>query len=101
MDFIKEDNRIYATGEDGNVVAEVTFPVKDGIATIDHTFVADSLRGQGIAGKLMEEAVAKIQADGNKIAATCSYAVSWLKKHPEVQHIDTDAPLACKLGGRH
>ncbi|MBP5575344.1 MAG: N-acetyltransferase [Treponema sp.] len=101
MDFIKEDNRIYATGEDGNVVAEVTFPVKDGIATIDHTFVADSLRGQGIAGKLMEEAVAKIQADGNKIAATCSYAVSWLGKHPEVQHIDMDAPIACKLGGRH
>ncbi|MBR0124003.1 MAG: N-acetyltransferase, partial [Treponema sp.] len=72
MDFIIEDNRIYASAEDGNVVAEITFPTKDGIATIDHTFVADSLRGQGIAGKLMEAAVAKIQADGNKIAATCS-----------------------------
>ena len=64
MDFIIEDNRIYASAEDGNVVAEITFPAKDGIATIDHTFVADSLRGQGIAGKLMEAAVAKIQADG-------------------------------------
>lgn len=101
MNFIIEDNRIYATGEDGNVVAEITFPAKDGITTIDHTFVADSLRGQGIAGKLMEAAVAKIQADGNKIAATCSYAVSWLGKHPEVQHVAADAPLACKLGGRH
>ena len=99
MDFIIEDNRIYAKGEDGNVVAEVTFPAKDGVATIDHTFVADSLRGQGIAGKLMEAAVAKIQSDGNKIAATCSYAVSWLGKHPEVPHIDTGAPLACKLHG--
>ena len=101
MNFIIEDNRIYASEEDGNVVAEITFPAKDGIATIDHTFVADSLRGQGIAGKLMEAAVAKIQADGNKIGATCSYAVSWLGKHPEVQHVDADAPLACKLGGRH
>ena len=97
MDFIIEDNRIYASAEDGNVVAEITFPAKDGIAT----FVADSLRGQGIAGKLMEAAVAKIQADGNKIAATCSYAVSWLGKHPEVHHVNTDAPLACKLSGRH
>ena len=47
MNFIIEDNRIYASAEDGNVVAEVTFPAKDGIATIDHTFVADSLLPSG------------------------------------------------------
>lgn len=84
MDFKTEQNRIYAEDPTGKVIAEITFPVKDGIATIDHTFVDESLRGQGIAGKLMEAAVKKIQADGNKIAATCSYAVAWLGKHQEV-----------------
>lgn len=101
MNFITESNRIYANDESGKVIAEITFPAKDGVATIDHTFVDESLRGQGVAEKLMEAAVAKISTDGKKIAATCSYAVAWLGKHPEVPHIDTGAPVACKVDGRH
>ena len=101
MNFITESNRIYANDESGKVIAEITFPAKDGVATIDHTFVDESLRGQGVAGKLMEAAVAKISIDGNKIAATCFYAVAWLGKHLEVPHIDTGAPVACKVDGRH
>lgn len=49
MEFKTEDERIYATDADGKVIAEITFPVSDGIVTIDHTFVDKSLRGQGIA----------------------------------------------------
>jgi len=44
MDFKTEQNRIYAEDPTGKVIAEITFPVKDGIATIDHTFVDESLR---------------------------------------------------------
>lgn len=83
MDFRIEDNRIYASDESGKVIAEVTFPAKDGIAVIDHTYVDNSLRGQGIAGQLVQLAADKILADGNKIAATCPYAVGWLRRHPE------------------
>ena len=73
MDFITEKDRIYATDPSGNVIAEVTFPSEDGVSTIDHTFVDPSLRGEGIAGKLVKLAADKILAEGNKIAATCSY----------------------------
>ena len=83
MDFITEKDRIYATDPSGNVIAEVTFPSEDGVSTIDHTFVDPSLRGEGIAGKLVKLAADKILAEGNKIAATCSYAVAWFKRHPE------------------
>lgn len=82
MNFITEHSRIYAEDESGKVVAEITFPAKDGVATIDHTFVDESLRGQGVAGRLMEAAVAKIRADGNEVAATCSYAARWLRDSP-------------------
>ena len=75
--------RIYAEDENGRLIAEITFPAQDGVATINHTFVDDSLRGQGVAGKLVKAACEKIRTDGNKIAATCSYAASWLEKHPE------------------
>lgn len=81
MEFHHERNRIYAAGPDGALLAEITFPEKEGVAVIDHTFVHESLRGQGVARKLMEEAVAAIEAQGWKVGASCSYAVSWLEKH--------------------
>lgn len=83
MDFITESNRIYATDPSGRLIAEVTFPTRNGVSIINHTFVDDSLRGQGIAGELVKLAADKILADGNKIAATCPYAVVWFKRHPE------------------
>lgn len=83
MDFKIEKDRIYATDPSGNIIAEVTFPTKDGVSTIYHTFVDDSLRGQGIAGKLVKLAADKILAEGNKIEATCPYAVEWFQQHPE------------------
>ncbi len=77
MNFITETDRIYATDPSGKIIAEVTFPTKDGVSTIDHTFVDPSLRGQGIAGKLVKLAADKILSEGNRIAATCRYAVAW------------------------
>lgn len=83
MKFITESDRIYATDAAGNVVAEVTFPTRNGVSTINHTFVDPSLRGEGVASKLVQLAVDKILADGNRIAATCSYAISWFRRHPQ------------------
>jgi predicted GNAT family acetyltransferase len=48
---------------------------------IDHTFVDESLRGQGIASKLVQAAVDEIESKGGVVKATCSYAVNWLDKH--------------------
>ena len=83
MEFVIEKDRIYAEDSAGKLLAEVTFPAKESVSTIDHTFVDDSLRGQGIAGKLVKMAADTILAEGNKIAATCPYAVGWFEKHPE------------------
>ena len=78
MDFIKEPNRIYAKDEN----AEVTFPEsEEGVCTIDHTFVDDSLRGHSVASKLVEAAVSQIKEQGKKVNATCTYAQAWLERH--------------------
>ena len=99
MDFITEKDRIYATDPSGKVIAEVTFPTKNGVSTIDHTFVDPSLRGEGIAGKLVKLAADKILAEGNQIAATCSYADVWFKRHPEY-HLVSAGPVACRIDRR-
>ncbi len=83
MKFITQTDRIYATDGNGRLVAEVTFPTVDSVSYINHTFVDPSLRGQGIAAKLVKAAADKILADGNTIAATCPYAVVWFEKHPD------------------
>ena len=72
------------------LAAEITFPDRDGAAEIDHTFVDDSLRGQGVAGELMRAAVDQIRAENKRARAVCTYARSWFEKHPE------EADLLCR-----
>ncbi|MBC5722205.1 N-acetyltransferase [Lawsonibacter sp. OA9] len=83
MEFQHERERIFALDEQGKLVAEVTFPVSEGVADIDHTFVDQSLRGQGVAGQLLDAAVRQIRMEGLRAKATCSYAAKWFKEHPD------------------
>lgn len=79
--FIKEKERIYMKGEDDRILAEVTFPeIESGVYDINRTFVDDSLRGQGMANKLVTEAVNQIRSGGNTVSASCSYAIKWLEE---------------------
>ena len=81
MSYIKQENRIYMQDEEGKLVAEITFEeIDNGVFEINHTFVDESLRGQGIASKLVEAAVQEIEVRGGKVTASCSYASKWLEK---------------------
>ena len=82
MNFKIENNRIFKEDEAGQVIAEITFPeTSPGVFVIDHTFVDSSLRGQGVASKLVQAAVDEIKKRGGDVKATCSYAATWLKEH--------------------
>ena len=88
MDFQYEESRIFLPdGKDG-ILAEITFPTgPDGIAVLNHTFVDDRLRGQGVAARLVEAAVHTLRARGQKARATCSYALNWRRNHPEASDV--------------
>ena len=88
MEFQKETNRIFAEDESGKVIAEVLFPeVREGVVSIDHTFVDDSLRGQGVAGELMETVYEILKEDGRKAELVCGYAVKWYGDNPDKNDI--------------
>jgi predicted GNAT family acetyltransferase len=88
MNFIHENNRIYLEADNHQPIAYVTFPrIDDNVINIDHTFVDSSLRGQGIAGRLMEEAVAHLRDHNLKARLTCSYAVKWFEEHPDCSDV--------------
>lgn len=88
MDFQKQEGRIFALGTGGELLAEVTFPTgPDGIADINHTFVDESLRGQGVANQLLQAAAQELRAQGRKTKTSCWYAAQWFAKHPQEQDL--------------
>ena len=93
MEFISERNRIYAV-EGGEEVAEVTFPERDGVYVINHTYVDDRFRGQGVASELVRRAVEEIERRGGQVKATCSYAKLWLARN---RGCEITSPLSCPL----
>ena len=80
MQFLKEENRIDAMNNNNETIAEVTFyEIENGVYNIDHTFVDDSLRGQGIGSRLVKEAIDTIKEKGAKVEATCPFASKWME----------------------
>lgn len=107
MNWIYKNGRIYSVNEENELMAETTFIFKEnGEVDIDHTYVHPVLRGQGVAGEMMEVVAKHLKEKGLKATATCSYANTWLKKHKDAysdiisQDIDDEA-IACKVDGKH
>ena len=75
-------------------LAFVSFPERDGVYVINHTYVDDRLRGQGIASELVRRAVEEIESRGGQITATCSYAQLWLARN---RGRAISSPLSCPI----
>lgn len=52
-----------------------------------HVEADPALRGTGAAGSFMQALAEHARAEGLKLAPRCSYAVAWLKRHPEFDDI--------------
>lgn len=87
MAFCVSEN-VITYKENDKVLAEVAFP-PTGIGTVDicKTHVDDALRGQGMAGQLMERTVLELRRTNRKAVATCSYATKWFAEHTEYTDI--------------
>lgn len=93
MEYITYKNRIAAV-VDGEEVGEVTFPEREGVFVINHTYVDDRLRGQGVASELVRRAVEEIEHRGGRVEATCSYAALWLARN---RGCELTSPLSCPI----
>jgi predicted GNAT family acetyltransferase len=59
----------------------------NGVLTLPHVEADMPLRGTGAAGRLMEQVAAAARAEGAKIRPLCSYAVAWMRRHPETNDL--------------
>lgn len=101
MKFIHEQNKIYVKDENDKVIVLATFPfVEENVINVDHTFVDPSLRGQGIASKLMNEVYNHAKEKCYKVINTCPYAVAWFNKNADkcdVLSPKSSKNVACKI----
>ena len=59
------------------------YAVQGDTRIILHVEAEPELRGTGAAGTFMRSLAEHARAEGLKLAPRCSYAVVWLKRHPE------------------
>jgi predicted GNAT family acetyltransferase len=68
----------------GGFEAEMTYRrIAPNAIAIDHTYTPPEFRGQNIAFRMMERAIADARRDGIKIRPECSYAVIQFRRHPD------------------
>lgn len=88
MNFKFETGRLWHE-TDGQADAEILFSViNDGKTwSIDSTLLAAELRGQGVAGKMLADLVAKAREANVTLKPVCSYAWKKFFETPEYQEI--------------
>ncbi len=92
MSTIKQgESKFYIGDDEASPQAEIDYRQGEGNNLIvDHTYVADELRGQGIAGKLVEKMVNHARKEGKKIVPECTYAKSKMENTPAYHDVLAD-----------
>ncbi|WP_042148552.1 GNAT family N-acetyltransferase [Paucisalibacillus sp. EB02] len=83
MTEIKQGQAKFFIGKDEvNPKAEITYQKdSNGNLVVDHTYVSDELRGQGMAGQLVDKVISYARQEGVKIVAECSYAQKYIDRN--------------------
>ncbi len=88
INILEGENRFYVNDKDGNMLAEVAFvPTGEKLTIIDHTYVDEKLKGQGVGKKLVYKVVEKMRGEHRKIIPLCPFAKHEFDTTPEYQDI--------------
>ena len=72
---------------DGEARATLTYQREGDRIIYDHTFVPVEFRGQGVAAKLVETALAEARTENLTIVPQCSYVETYIARHSEHQDL--------------
>lgn len=68
-----------------DVTGHVEYELAGDVMTLTHTIVPSAIGGRGIAGALVKAALDHARDEGWKVVPQCSYADTWMQKHPDYQ----------------
>ena len=73
--------------KDDQTLGEITWTLLGDVMVMDHTFVSPTLRGQGVAKKLLNRSADFAREKEYKMEAVCSYVVSAFEQSDEYEDI--------------
>lgn len=65
------------------VEAELAYRREGNTLAITHTGVPEAIGGRGIASDLVRAAFEFARGEGLRVRPLCSYAMAWIRRHPE------------------
>jgi uncharacterized protein len=71
---------VFEYEKDGEKLAEIEWTQHDNVMDMTHTYVSDTLRGQGVAKKLLDKAADYARENQLKMNGICSYVVAAFEK---------------------
>lgn len=81
-------NKLYIGDDPQAPLAEIHFvEIGDDRLDVDHTFVSETLRGQGIGDLLVERVVDYARQHGKKIIPTCPFVKNRLERNKQYHDI--------------
>ena len=81
------DAYAYVYEKDGQTLGEITWTLMGDVMVMDHTFVSPTLRGEGVAKKLLDQSAEHAREKNYKMEAVCSYVVAAFDKSSEYDDI--------------
>ena len=69
--------------DQGERIAFMDISIANNMLTVFHTEVSEKLKGQGIAGQLLDHMVTYAREHGLKVVPLCPYVAAQFKRHPD------------------
>ncbi|MFD1360780.1 GNAT family N-acetyltransferase [Lentibacillus salinarum] len=87
-DIKKGDHKFYIGDDEHHPKAVITFKESgNNELNVDHTYVSEELRGEGMASKLVEKMVTYAREEGKTINPTCPYVKKKMEETPAYQDL--------------
>ncbi len=83
-----ENQKFYAVIEDSEAYLQYFF-TDSGTMNMIKTYVPNNLRGQGIAGKIVEAGLIYAEKNNLKVIPSCSYVETYIERHPEFKKLSS------------
>ena len=91
MDFkmveLGQDEFAFRNEDDGTVNAEITWTQMADVMVVEHTFVNETMRNQGLAKELVDRAVEYARENEYKIEPVCSYVATVFERYDEYEDV--------------
>ena len=88
MEIIRAKDRFYVGDSEQSNVARIVWDYQDEhTIRVISTYVDPMLRGQNIAGRLLDEVINMARTEGLKIIPVCSYVVKKMTRNDEYKDI--------------